>query len=194
MLQVNIHQVFGMIGIRYQSGQWNLSAPAADLQIHQTNPDVSFQRTPGDLEIDQNQAFADAWRETPLAFIQDLAGQAKMAAQTRVADDVAFGDQVMKSNGSQQAQKVVTGHEMQQAIRQRDVSPALVPRPFSVHVHYTLSQLQADFHPGQLSIETGIQPVRITDFSPSKAEVYLQQPPAVSITTSDSGQRFDKNA
>ncbi|MCL6442180.1 MAG: DUF6470 family protein [Alicyclobacillus sp.] len=187
--QIQIHQTFGQIGIRYQRSLWQIHSQQADLSIQAPQAQVDIHTTPAQLDIDQTQAFADEGLRKPLDFVLYRAQLAHQTALQGIADKAYWGQRFMHTE---------KGDPLGDwAMRYRDKAPqvemALVPRPFSVHIHYT---------PGQVTEHVEIQPVHIdatihrpeVQFQPGAARTYVERAPSLLILTPPIGQLVDTSA
>ncbi|GMA51303.1 hypothetical protein GCM10025857_26600 [Alicyclobacillus contaminans] len=185
--QIQIHQVLGQIGICYEPPVWTIHSAPADLDIQSPAAVLEIHTIPGQLEIDQTQAFADEGLRTPLAFLQYEASRARQAAAQGVAETADWGQRFMHiEKGDPLPQYVMRYRE-----RQPEFLPTLMPRPFSVKIHY---------QPGHVEIHAEVQPVQISvrpqkpqiDFQPGQVHIDLAQPPQLQIMTPPVGQLLDE--
>jgi hypothetical protein len=186
--QINIRQTLGQIGLRYEPQQWTVSSPPDQLTIQNSRVDLNIQTTPGQLLIDQSQAFADEGLRSPLAFSQYESSRAVQTAEHGTASNADWGQRFMH---------IEKGDPMKQYVsRDEDKSvalvPALVPSPFSVKTSY---------QPGKLSIQVNVTPVKVSEttqpvqvsLTPTKVDAYLAQQPQLQIITPPVGQLIDSH-
>lgn len=184
--QIQIRQTFGQIGISYTPARWNIRTQPADLTIQTPTAQLSIHTTRGRLDIDQTQAFADEDLRTPLAFSEHQAALARHSAAEGTADTAEWGQRLLHIERG----NVWPSWIMRYREHTRQIVPALVPRPFSVHIHY---------EPDRLDINASVQPVRVSanvqpaeiDFRPGQAHTYLAQAPALRIVPPPTGQFMD---
>ncbi|MCL6593454.1 MAG: DUF6470 family protein [Alicyclobacillus sp.] len=184
--QIQIVQQWGQIGLAYTPMQWYIKQPPAEWQVHAPPAQLEIHITPGQLTIDQTEAFADEDLRTPLAFLQHEAQLAWQTAEQGTAEAADWGQRFLHiEKGDALAQWVMRYRD-----KQPQVVPALVPRPFSVHIHY---------QPGRVQIHADVQPVRVQETLPpvqvvmtyGKVQTYLAKPPFLYIIAPHLGQRID---
>ncbi|WP_067922440.1 DUF6470 family protein [Alicyclobacillus shizuokensis] len=174
--QIQIQQVFGQIGIRYSPAHWEIHTRQADLTIDAPAAELTIHTIPGRLDIDQTEAFADEGLRTPLEFSKHQAALARQAAAQGVADTADWGQRFLHiEQGDPLPQWVMRYRD-----HQRQFAPQLVPRPFSVKIHY---------QPGHVDIKAHVQPVRVSavthpvevEFQPGSVHTYLARAPQLRV-------------
>lgn len=175
--QLQIHQTLGRIGLSYTPGQLSIRTRRADMEIHRTNPDVQIHRTPSQLTIDQSDAFAQEGREKPLQFTERLAEEAKQTVLNGISETAQIGDSIARAKTANHAFDL---RSMRYAYKVPETVPALVPAPFSVHIHYELSRIEFHTDLGKLEHQVHVQPPDIS-YQVGKIRTYLDPPPQLTI-------------
>ena len=188
--QIQIQQSFGQIGLDYRPPHWQIHSPAVNLQIHSTDPQLDVQQTNGQLQIDQTQAFADAGRLKPLASTEDFVHKAEVTAQRNITETAQFGQQMLRSHDPR---KTMQQWVSRYADRQPQTGPALVPRPFSVHVHYDLGHISEQLKNGQVTIHAQVQSPQLT-VSLGSVRVYQERAASLQLTPPTLGSLVDQTA
>ncbi|SFV05224.1 DUF6470 family protein [Alicyclobacillus macrosporangiidus] len=176
MPQIQIEQRFGQIGLSYTPPHFDIRTRQADLTIEAPAAELSIHTTPGRLDIDQTEAFADEDLRTPLDFSKHQAALARQTAAQGVAEAAQWGQRLLHIERGDAFPAWV----MRYRDHMRQFAPALVPRPFSVHIHY---------EPGRVDIQAQVQPVRVhaqphpaeIEFVPGQVHTYLEQRPEIRI-------------
>ncbi|MCL6454454.1 MAG: DUF6470 family protein [Alicyclobacillus sp.] len=184
--QIDIHQVLGQIGLRYTPQQWQVDAPAGRLEIQNATDTLDIQYTPGQLTIDQTQAFADEGLRAPIEFMRHQAALAAEAAANGTASTAAWGQRFLHIEKGDPTKQYVSRY----AAEQRQFRPTLVPGPFSVHIHYQPGSVQiyVDVQPPR--VEEQVQPVRVA-LTPERVHAYAAQPPELQISSPPVGALID---
>lgn len=146
--QIGIYSRMGIIGTRYTGSQLQIKTKPADLHISAPAARLSITYEPGQLTIDQTQAFADEGLRKPLAFLQYEAAKARQAVSDRTASTAQWSEQLLHTHGNS-ALKQYAGRNDPKRVQ---LVPTLVPSPFSVKIHY---------QPGGVRISTEMQPVQV---------------------------------
>ncbi|MCL6636896.1 MAG: DUF6470 family protein [Alicyclobacillus sp.] len=184
--QIQIRQTFGQIGLSYTSARWSIRTQPADLSIDAPAAVLSIHTVPGRLDIDQTQAFADEGLRTPLAFAVHEAARARQTAAEGVAETADWGQRLLHiERGDAWPSWMMRYRESM-----RQVVPALVPRPFSVHIHGEPGHvdIRADVRPVRVSVQT--HPVQVA-FSPGSVKTFVATPPQIRILSPPVGRLLD---
>jgi hypothetical protein len=175
--QIQISQVFGRIGISYSPMQWNISLKQADVEMHITSSDIEVQQQSGELTIDQTDAFAQEGRLKPLDFAVDQANKAEQVVAQGVEETAQLGNEFMHIERNSNP---FSDWALRYADKQVQAVPALVPAPFSVHIHYQLAPVHTQVQLGSVQESVMIHSPQVT-FSPGNARTYVEQPPNLQI-------------
>jgi hypothetical protein len=175
--QVQIHQTLGRIGLRYIPPQFELRTRPADIDIHYVPLDVEIHTEPGQLTIDQTEAFAEEGRLKPLDFAVSQAQKAKQAVLSGIERTAQVGDQVARAETKSQAVDIWA---MQQTFQVQELVPALVPTPFSVHIHYEMGRVDAQVRLGRVDERVQVHPAEVM-FRPGAVKAYMEQQARLTI-------------
>jgi hypothetical protein len=168
--QIQIHQTLGRIGLRYIPAQFEIRARPADIDIHYVSPDVEIHTHPGQLMIDQTEAFAQEGRLKPLDLAVTQAQKARQAVLSGIERTAQVGDQVARAETKSQAINVWA---MQQAFQVPELVPALVPAPFSVHIHYEMGRVDEQVRIGHVDERVQAHPAEVI-FRPGAVKAYME--------------------
>jgi hypothetical protein len=175
--QIQIHQTLGRIGLQHIPAQFEIRTKPADVDIHYVQPDVEIHTVPGQLTIDQSEAFAQEGRLKPLDFSIANSHEARQAALAGIERTAQIGDQVARAKTKSQAIDLWT---MQSAFHVPELVPALVPAPFSVHIHYELGRVEEHVQLGHVDERVQIHRPEIA-FRPGAAKAYIEQQASLTI-------------
>jgi hypothetical protein len=189
-VQLQIHQTLGAIGLRYTPSRLFIHSQPADLQIRRASPQLRVNQTPGRLEIDQRQAFADEGRVPALELTHVAAEQAEAALAGRLAQRA---DLSRSLNHASNPRKLVADWLMQGAFPSRETALALVPQPFSVHVHYTPGRLSLELRNGDVHVDATLHRLQVS-FTPGAVQAYLEQAASLEVSTPPVGELVDARA
>jgi hypothetical protein len=185
--QIDIRQTFGQIDIRTQPARWDIQTRPAEWRIEAPQAELDIHSVPADIEIDQTQAFADEDLRTPLEFLRHEAALAKQAAAEGVAETAQWGLRFLHIERGDAFPEWV----MRYRNRQRDIEPALVPRPFSVKVHVRLGGVEVHARVQPVHVEADFPACHIRATAPV-VQVSLAQKPSVTIVPPPVGQLVDQ--
>jgi hypothetical protein len=175
--QIQIHQTLGRIGLRFIPTQFDIRTKPANLDIHYVPPDVEIHTQPGQLTIDQTQAFTQEGRLKPLDFAVSQAQEAKQAVLSGIERTAQVGDQVARAESKARA---VDLWATQQAFQVPELFPALVPLPFSVHIHYEMGEVEKHVQLGRVDERVQVHPAEVI-FRPGAVKAYMEQEAKLTI-------------
>jgi hypothetical protein len=175
--RINIHQTLGRIGLQYIPAQLEIRTKPADVDIHYVPPDVEIHTDPGQLTIDQTEAFAQEGRLKALDFAVSQAQKAKQAVLSGIERAAQVGDQVARAETKSQAVDIWA---MQQVFQIPELVPALVPAPFSVHIHYEMGRVDGQVRLGYVDEHVQVHPAEVM-FRPGAVKAYLEQQARLTI-------------
>lgn len=184
--QINIQSSLGQTGLRTAPDRLQIHSQQADLSIQSPEAALSIQYTRGDLEIDQTQAFNQEGLKGPLTLTRDESAKARQAVANGIVDRVQWGDRFadLAHHSANIGQYVMRYRHVPQ------ITPALVPAPFSVHISYKLGHAEIQAQPRPVHIMTNIhQPQERVQLG--RAQAYLAHPPTLQISSPPVGQLVD---
>jgi|GEM_PF-5435849 len=173
--QIQIHQTFGQIGLRYQPSDLEIQTPPVNMALEYTPTDLELHSVPGDLQIDQSQAFSDEGLNPPLEEAELQAHAAEEAAEQGVANTAAWAESFVNPKSHASVSAWLSRYQSQVTL-----TPTLVPSPFSVKVHYTPGHLESNVQLGSVHPQVHVSPVSFS-YQPAKVQVYTAQENRVSI-------------
>lgn len=181
--QINIHQTFGQISIRYKPEQLNITSPPDDLTIQNSRVDLSIHTIPSKLSIDQSQAFADEGLRAPLAFSQYEAAKAHQAAENGTASTAMWGQRFLHIEKVNPSKQYFSRNENKPV----KLVPALVPSPFSVQISYQPGTVSIHATVSPVKVNVATQPVRVS-LTPTEAQTYIAQQASLNIAPPSLGE------
>jgi hypothetical protein len=185
--RLQIQQTFASIGLRYEYMRLTVHHETAQLDIRQSGPRLDISQIPGRLDIDQSQAFVDEGRVPSLELVKLASARAAATLAEKVAAAAEFGEQLRRS---QNPRATVVDAAMYSAVPSAQAEPALVPRPFSVHMHYTPGRLSLELRNGQVEVHATLHPPHIS-FTMGSVHAYLEQAASIHISVPLPGQRLE---
>lgn len=189
-IQLQIHQTLGSIGLHVIPANLSIHSQPTDLHISIEPPDLRVERTPGKLDIDQTQAFADAGRIPSLELLQHSGQQAESQLAARLSQRANLTREL---NSVANGRQLVADWLMQTAQSSREVVPDLMPRPFSVHIHYTPGRLSLELRNGRVHERVEVHPVHVSA-TLGAVQVYLERKASVEVSTPPVGELVDAYA
>jgi hypothetical protein len=168
---IQIQQTLGRIGLQYIPAKFEIHTKPADVDIHYVPPDLEIRTVPAQLTIDQTEAFEQEGRMKPLDFAIAQSQEAKRAALAGIERTAQIGDQVARAATKSQA---IDLWATQNAFRVPELVPALVPSPFSVHIHYEIGRVEEHVQLGHVDERVQIHRPEI-EFRPGAVKAYMEQ-------------------
>jgi hypothetical protein len=178
--QIDIRQTFGRIGLLYTPQQWEIHTQQADMDLHVSQADVEIHQELGELTIDQTDAFAQEGLMKFVPFAFEQARQAQQIAAQGVEETARIGDEFahIERRGNQPFNDWV----MRYANHTVETVPALVPAPFSVHIHYEPKPVEEHVSLGRVKLHVTVHRPEVR-FSPSAVKAYEEQKASITVIT-----------
>lgn len=186
--QIDIRSTMGSIGISYTDQQWQIHAKQADLSIQAQQAELSIQYTPGNLQIDQSQAFNQEGLKPPLTLNRDEARRAEQVVLQNIAGHVQWGQRFadLAHHSADLGQYAMRYRE-----RQPQFAPQLIPSPFSVHISYQMGKATVQVQPRSVHVSTTVEQPRLT-VQPGTVKTYVEHASSLEITPPAVGQLIDQ--
>jgi hypothetical protein len=134
-------------------------------------PDVTIHTHPGQLTIDQTEAFAQEGRLKPLDFAVSQAQKAKQAVLSGIERTAQVGDEVARAESKARA---IDLWATQNAFQVPELVPALIPTPFSVHIHYEMGHVEEHVQLGHVDARVQVHSAEVI-FRAGAVKAYMEQ-------------------
>ncbi|WP_322785836.1 DUF6470 family protein [Kyrpidia tusciae] len=165
------------MGLQTRPPEWRIAQPPADLNMHQELARVEIRRTAGRLEIDQSEAFAQVGLMSPLELSRSEAARSRQVNADGIAEAAQWGDRFAHI---ERGGNPIADWALREVTGPPDWIPALVPRPFSVHITYRPGQADIRVQPGRVDLNPAVHPPEVS-FHPGTVDAYVRRPGAVTI-------------
>jgi hypothetical protein len=176
--QIQMNQTYARIGLRITQPVQEISQPSAVTSIRQEPAQMTIERQPSILEIDQEQAWNELNLKSPSTFNNDNVDYAEEQWLEAIANIAQKGDRLAAiKNHSDAIVEIATNQNIKEP---RDFNIAFIPSYGSVHIQYTPADLQINWQLGGAKIEI-MQQKPVHNYTPGKTEIYMSQWPELHI-------------
>lgn len=176
--QIRITSSDAKIGLNIHQPIQKIQQPKADIQIYQPSANITMNKRPSKLTIDQTRALADVGIKPTGVVVKEAANKGYQSFLQGLARRAQQGDQLMKieKGGSPLAS-------------QAKVNGERPSKSFNVGFIPSYNSVVIDYDPGELDIQVSrnkpiidVRPNKpIHEYTPGTTDVYLAQKPTIDI-------------
>ncbi|MFD1736798.1 DUF6470 family protein [Bacillus salitolerans] len=172
------HITNGLLGMKHERPVMGIRQKEADLSIQQPEADVRIKTTPGEMHIDQSQAFQDAGLKDAFERTREYVEYAKSKWFSDLAKMSAQGDQMMNiHNGPVLAQIAKVNGETPM----KETGLGYIPSShFAVKLDYQPAKVEVDIKANEPIIRSRVNPPEF-NFQKWQVQNYLIHKPFIDI-------------
>ena len=176
--QIRMQSTFMQTSIQIEDPVQRIQQPKAIQSIEQPQAIVNMKSAPGQLTIDQSEAWAEMDIKTISQCTAEFAQEGKQKALEGLARRARKGDDLMHI---ERGGNPIAAHFKENSARpQKQVELGWIPSPFSVKMHYEQSKVQFDVQTRKPIIDVQInKPVH--DYTPGDVSVSVSQKNSLQI-------------
>lgn len=163
------------LGIRASAGTLSIQQPGASVDLRQPKAEMSIQTTPGRLNIDQSQAFAEAGRKDVFQLTREMAAKSRQKALEGV------GRRAMEGRELADIHKVNNPIQQQakrKSNRNFETGLAWLPSYGSVKIDYQVGDVVINVQTRQVENNTRANKPVIS-YQPGNVSLELTQSPSI---------------
>ncbi|KIL49915.1 DUF6470 family protein [Jeotgalibacillus soli] len=184
------HITNAQTGIRYNQPTMSIKQQKADLSIQQDKAEIMMDVRPGQLSINQTEAFVAMDRKGPLRRADEHAANSLVEFSKNVKKNAQQGDQMMRIENGGGAVAAIAKQNSARPIKQLAIG--YIPKsPFDVRIDYSPSELKIDVQINDPVIQYQSHKPRI-EIPPWSVEPYIQTMPNIDFEYI--GQNVNLNA
>jgi hypothetical protein len=177
MPHLEMHSVFGRIGMTTRNAQLEIQTAKADLTIEQPKAEMQIERTPAKIHIDQKEAWNNLNLKSAFVRIREAAEAGRQAVIEGIARRVDEGNELM---AIEEGGNPIVEQARRDSLITMSYDTGHTPPFLAVKISVDPAQLHIDWQTHAPIIQSTPHAPEIT-YHPGQVNIYMEQYPSLTI-------------